>query len=228
MRLDELGDALLRTLDDRKLTRSEKQALQSALTASGPTADQLAVLRARVFAAASAQAGDTTTRDLLAWCEDVTKLLLPPAAQQQTAEAWFSPGPGCVNRVIQLVVGARSTVDVCVFTITDDRVARALLEAQGRRVRVRVVSDDEKAEDLGSDIARLAQAGIPVAIDRSPTHMHHKFALFDRRLVLTGSYNWTRSAADENHENLVVSDDPRLLRAFAAEFDRLWQALAPI
>ncbi|MEZ5966167.1 MAG: phospholipase D-like domain-containing protein [Planctomycetota bacterium] len=227
MRLDELGDDLLRTLDDHRLTRSEKQALQAALAAKEPTAEDLAVLRARVFAAASARAGDAATRDLLAWCEDVTKLLLPPAPQRQVAEAWFGPGPGCVNRVIQLIDGARHTIDVCVFTITDDRIARVLLEAHARRVRVRVLTDDEKAGDLGSDIPRLSQAGIPVAIDRSPKHMHHKFALFDRRLVLTGSYNWTRAAADENEENFVVSGEPRLLQAFAGEFERLWLALAP-
>jgi len=52
--------------------------------------------------------------------------------------------------------------------------------------------------------------------------MHHKFALFDGRLLLTGSYNWTRGAADDNHENFVVTDDPHLLRAYAQAFEDLW------
>lgn len=56
-------------------------------------------------------------------------------------------------------------------------------------------------------------------------HMHHKFAVFDERRMLTGSYNWTRGAARDNQENVVVSDDPRLMKAFGLEFARLWGKL---
>ncbi len=52
--------------------------------------------------------------------------------------------------------------------------------------------------------------------------MHHKFAIFDHRLLLTGSYNWTRSAASDNEENFILSGDPRLLKSFAGMFDKLW------
>ena len=47
-------------------------------------------------------------------------------------------------------------------------------------------------------------------------------ALFDRARLITGSYNWTRSAAEHNHENLVVSEDEELVRAFGKTFERLW------
>jgi phosphatidylserine/phosphatidylglycerophosphate/cardiolipin synthase-like enzyme len=114
---------------------------------------------------------------------------------------------------------------VCVFTITDDRITRALLEAHERGVRVRVVSDGDKAMDPGSDIHRLRQAGVAVRVDRAEAHMHHKFAVFDRMRLLTGSYNWTRSAAAENQENVLVSDDPRLVVPFCRAFDDLWTAL---
>jgi phosphatidylserine/phosphatidylglycerophosphate/cardiolipin synthase-like enzyme len=53
--------------------------------------------------------------------------------------------------------------------------------------------------------------------------MHHKFALFDRRTVAAGSYNWTRSAAEENHEDLIICNQPQLVAHFAAEFDHLWR-----
>jgi phosphatidylserine/phosphatidylglycerophosphate/cardiolipin synthase-like enzyme len=90
---------------------------------------------------------------------------------------------------------------------------------------VRVITDDTKADDVGSDVDRIAGAGIPVRVDRSPCHMHHKFAVLDEATLLTGSYNWTRSAAAENQENLVVSDDVRLVSPFVATFERLWASL---
>jgi hypothetical protein len=47
--------------------------------------------------------------------------------------------------------------------------------------------------------------------------MHHKFALIDDRLLLTGSFNWTYNS---NAENLLVLDDAAMLQAFREEFER--------
>jgi hypothetical protein len=59
-------------------------------------------------------------------------------------------------------------------------------------------------------------------MDRSSFHMHHKFAVVDDRILLTGSYNWTRGAADNNEENLIVTDDPRFVKPYVEEFARLY------
>ena len=53
--------------------------------------------------------------------------------------------------------------------------------------------------------------------------MHHKFAVVDDRLVLNGSLNWTVQGVSRNRENVQVSSDPRAVRAFKAEFERLWR-----
>ncbi len=90
---------------------------------------------------------------------------------------------------------------------------------------MRIITDDAKAEDLGSDVERFERAGIPTRVDRSPYHMHHKFAILDGASMLTGSYNWTRGAARDNEENLIVTTEPRLLAPFRATFDRLWAKL---
>ena len=90
---------------------------------------------------------------------------------------------------------------------------------------MRVITDNDKANDRGSDVYRLSRAGVRVRVDESEHHMHHKFAIIDGRTVITGSYNWTRSAAELNYENIVVSDEPRLVSAFARTFDALWEEL---
>src|SRR5262249_22618310 len=82
-----------------------------------------------------------------------------------------------------------------------------ILETHRRGVKVRVISDAEKAHDLGSDLQKFADAGIAVKLAHvaAPTdpgltgHMHHKFALFDGGRLLAGSYNWTRGAANVNY-----------------------------
>ena len=164
---------------------------------------------------------------LLKWLEGVVRSLDVGRAPQGTAvaSAHFSPGMACLQAIVDRLRAARRQADLCVFTLSDDRITAEVLAAHARGVAVRIVTDNDKEFDAGSDIARLREAGIPVAVDRTDAHMHHKFALFDGTWLLNGSYNWTRSAAEFNEENLVVQNDPGLVRQFQAQFDTLWTRL---
>jgi phosphatidylserine/phosphatidylglycerophosphate/cardiolipin synthase-like enzyme len=141
-------------------------------------------------------------------------------------EVWFSPGPACLDAVLRHVRDCRERMDICVFTIADDRISEQILAAHRRGLQIRLISDNDKRADLGSDIEQLADAGIAVAVDRSEAHMHHKFALFDGRQLLNGSFNWTRSASRYNDENLVSTNDPVQVAHFSAQFEALWESLA--
>jgi phosphatidylserine/phosphatidylglycerophosphate/cardiolipin synthase-like enzyme len=88
---------------------------------------------------------------------------------------------------------------------------------------VRILTDQDKSSDLGSDIKRFHDAGVSVRVDRSPYHMHHKFAVFDARTLLTGSYNWTRTANEFNQENVLVTDDSHFVETYSAVFHQLWE-----
>lgn len=138
------------------------------------------------------------------------------------ARALFAPRDEIWRHIVEALDATETRAELAVFTITDNRITRAILEAQERGVQLRIVSDNDKANDRGSDVERLARGGIPVRLDRTDVHMHHKFAVFDERLLVTGSYNWTRSAANENAENVVFTDDPKLVEAFLGEFRRCW------
>ena len=226
MNNDEVDEILLQTLDDGRLSRGEKQVLTDIFAEHSGDEQRLAFIRHRAFAIARDRMRDPRSGRVVDWLEEVVKALAAassPDVVPQLAEAHFSPGDHCLRRIVSLITSARRAADICVFTITDDRISRTLLEAHNRGVRVRVITDDQKTEDLGSDVHALAAAGIPVRVDHSEHHMHHKFAIFDTTYLVTGSYNWTRSAAAHNEENMVVSTDPRLRRAFCETFEKLWQ-----
>lgn len=222
MKLRDFERELKKTFEDRRLSRGEKRALRELVSAADP--DTLPHLRNIAFRVARdvADTGDAT-RAALEWLEDVVKALTPePLEPAPSSEAFFSPGDDPLRKIVGLLKSAEKSCDICVFTITDDRIADAIFTAHRRGVRVRIITDDDKSYDRGSDVARIEKEGIAVKTDDSPHHMHHKFAIFDRRLLLTGSYNWTRSAAAHNQENLIVTADPRLVAPFSDMFDRLW------
>jgi cardiolipin hydrolase len=221
----EIDAWLVASLDDRRLSRGERQVLSASL---GVNVDREA-LRRRAFELARSSSPQPAELLVLQWLEDVLKTIRDDAqadSKPLMAEAHFSPGDDCPRAIEQFLFHAKQTADICVFTITDDRLAEAVLDTHRRRLAVRIITDDSKAEDLGSDIDRFERAGIPLRVDRSPFHMHHKFAVVDGESLLTGSYNWTRGAARDNEENLIITNELGLVASFRKTFDRLWAKLA--
>jgi phosphatidylserine/phosphatidylglycerophosphate/cardiolipin synthase-like enzyme len=229
----EIDGLLEQSFQDYKLSRGEKQALVAALREGAVDARTLGAVRASAFRIAREQVGGPNRASALAWLEEVCQTLISTAAgdgdkakESATSEACFTPGFDAPAKIAGLFRLAAKKVDVCVFTITDNIITKALLEAHRRKVAVRIITDNDKAHDRGSDIAEIQKAGVAVRIDRTEFHMHHKFAIFDDRQLVTGSYNWTRGAAEQNHENFVVTTDAKLKRAFAEVFEKLWKELA--
>jgi len=66
---------------------------------------------------------------------------------------------------------------------------------------------------------------MPVKIDDTHNHMHHKFMVTDDHTLLTGSYNWTRSAADFNQENVLLTTNGQLVADYVRVFNRLWREM---
>ncbi|WP_276497831.1 phospholipase D-like domain-containing protein [Pontibacter litorisediminis] len=145
--------------------------------------------------------------------------------QKITSHAFFSPGDECLNAIVECMDEAEESIKICVFTISDNRITEAIIRAYKRGVSIRIITDNKKLHDTGSDIRELAVRGLEVRIDKTRSHMHHKFAVFDEARVLTGSYNWTRSAALYNHENILVTDNHSIVQDYSREFDRLWQEM---
>ena len=47
--------------------------------------------------------------------------------------------------------------------------------------------------------------------------------MIDNRKVITGSFNWSPSAAHTNDETLLVIESPQLAAHFTREMDRMWR-----
>jgi cardiolipin hydrolase len=235
--LQALLDQLERSLADSRLDDVEKQALSQTLRHASVPEEGLRRLRNQAFEMVRERMGepedagaDADPQALLKWVESVVRVLdvARGAAGSYRAQAWFSPGQACLRAIQGQLRECRHQADICVFTLSDDRISTEVLAAHRRGVAVRLLTDNDKIADDGSDVHALARAGVPVRVDNTAAHMHHKFALFDRRWLLNGSYNWTRSAAEHNEENLVLCNDATLLRQFQGAFDSMWDVLDPL
>jgi hypothetical protein len=224
----ELAHTLEKTLDDGQISRAERTALRATLADSPLDEHELLEVQGYAFKLVRDRLHDSRDRELIDWLEAALKVVRPQQiAAPAKPKVYFGPDAPMVETLVSLVRGAKHTIDVAVFTITDDRLADALIEARSRGIAIRVLTDDGKVEDEGSDVARLGAAGVQVVVDDSPHHFHHKFAIFDGERLVNGSYNWTRGADRDNRENFLVTEEPRLVRAYRDQFQRLWRELAP-
>jgi len=223
--LEFLTDILRQSLTDDVMTRAEKKSLRDALSEVELSSREKIKLMSEVKNLAHRQSASSDTQNLVSWVYEAFQTIAKNPSSEASHSAYFSPGEECRQKIIKSLNSAVRKIDICVFTISDDSITETILERHGLGIPVRIISDNDKAFDRGSDLFRLRERGIEIRFDTGPAHMHHKFALMDETL-LTGSYNWTRSAAQENYENILVTDERGLLKEFTKEFDRLWARFA--
>ena len=150
-----------------------------------------------------------------------TRTVTPPANAPAHIEAYFTPGTECEDRIIA-ELGRATTIDIAVYSITNPKIANAIIAAHRRGTRVRIVTDRTMAKHKSSMIDELATAGIPVRVNRRHKIEHNKFAVFDNMRMVTGSYNWTTAATKYNSENCIFLTHPA--QEYTKRFEVLWNA----
>ena len=134
----------------------------------------------------------------------------------------FSRTMNCSSLIGYWISRANESIHIMIYGFTLDHLSKALIDAVKRGVEVEVVVERESAYWRGSEYERLLQAGVDVKLDGNPYTMHHKVAIIDGKIVITGSYNWTWSAERKNDENVLILMSKSLAEKYEKEFQRTW------
>ena len=147
-------------------------------------------------------------------------------------DLYFSPQHDPIDELVALVDEAERSVRFMVFSYTHPDLRDAMLRAHDRGVAVYGIYDESQGYGAYSTDEALAAASVPVWIDGNDNasgfsggKLHHKVLIVDGELVVTGSFNWSKSATLYNDENLIVLREPAAVELFEEEFcDRLAEA----
>jgi phosphatidylserine/phosphatidylglycerophosphate/cardiolipin synthase-like enzyme len=140
------------------------------------------------------------------------------AAPSATIETCFAPESDCAAFAVQAIDQAQREILVGAYGLTTGAgIVEALLRAHQRGVEVKLIADKTTPCGRNSGIDPLASAGVPVWIDHSARIAHAKTMVIDGTVTLSGSYNWTRSAA-ANSENLNLVASPVVAEAYAGHW----------
>jgi hypothetical protein len=144
--------------------------------------------------------------------------------QPQDVSAYF-------ENLHEIIIGelksARKSITAAVAWFTDREILDVLCRCAHQGVNVQVAMNDDQINSpprapnyhrltaLGGKIFRISSGS------RNETLMHHKFCVIDDATVITGSYNWTRRAR-ENDENItIVRGCSEFAFRFLATFDTI-------
>ena len=116
---------------------------------------------------------------------------------------------------------AKKQILVEAYSFTSEPIAIALIEAEKRGVDVEVILDKSQEQARGTEADLISENRIPTYIDAAYRIAHDKVMVIDGSRVITGSFNFTKSAEDFNAENLlIISNDPPLADQYTQSWNK--------
>ena len=137
-------------------------------------------------------------------------------------QCYFFPDGSNEYKVVNILRTCKKSLDIAIYTFTLESIAKAVIEVYNRGIPVRIICDNECEKKSTSKIKKLASVGIVCKTDNSCYYMHHKFAVIDNSVVVTGSFNWSSQAVNHNEENILFYENKNIAQKFTDEFNRLW------
>jgi mitochondrial cardiolipin hydrolase len=227
--MDEIEKIIEETFAKKIFDKKSKKILKTQAEILNLEHDDLNFLIKKAFELFKEGIKIDATFFLVDWLQEIINTINDLKSKVYTVtDIKFSPVNDCTSSIINFIKSAKNSLFICVFTISDNEISKEIIAKYKEGVDVKIISDNEKQYDKGSDIQEFSDAGIKVKVDETRHHMHHKFAIADQKQLLTGSYNWTRSASMYNQENLMILNDASAVKRYLDEFYRLWKTSVPL
>jgi len=123
------------------------------------------------------------------------------------------------SKIIELISSSKEEIIICVAWFTSKEILGKLIDKaeSGCKIKI-IISDHFENKRLSFTDFQNRNGSIKILSSNTGKFLHDKFAIFDKKKVIIGSYNWTNSAEFYNHEYVVVSDDDLMIKQFSARF----------
>lgn len=126
------------------------------------------------------------------------------------------------ERLLQAIEGCRESLDIAGSEITSRDIVNALGRAKERGVQVRIVVDRKRILMKGPLSKYYKSKAFAIKILIQKRSRYTTFAIFDSRLLVTGSYSWNGNAGRLDRFDTIFTDETKLVVKYQKEFDRLF------
>lgn len=137
---------------------------------------------------------------------------------------WTFDGDAQQRLLVEEILSAKSSLEIAIFSLTDPAIVFALREAHKNGINIRIITDRMQAYSRTQNVAMqiLNKVGIPIKLNKHSGLMHLKMVIVDRSRVITGSYNFSKSANKVNDELLMMIVSDRFVNSCLNEFGLMW------
>jgi PLD-like domain len=135
---------------------------------------------------------------------------------------YFTPPANAAAAIVKAIDASEREVLVQAYGFTHNAIAQALVRAHQRGVHVRVLLDQKSDISNRYVIGVLSDAQIELREDGKHAIAHNKVMVIDQSIVITGSFNFTNSAATRNAENFLVLRSADLADQYRAQWQSHW------
>ena len=153
---------------------------------------------------------------------------------------WQLTTNGFIGRVLN---NAQSSISLALFVFSEQKIANTLESKNNQGVNIKALIDPDfifRSYSEGLDMLGVALSNncqyerdnqpwkekintVGVANLPQGDKLHHKFAIIDDNIVITGSHNWSASANYKNDETLLIIKNPLITKHYQQEFERLYK-----
>lgn len=141
---------------------------------------------------------------------------------EKTNEIYFLPkqADDAKDKIIDLIRESNKSIYISMYNFSYKKFAKELVEKSKEKINIIVIFDKSKVEKDDGIFKLLQKNGIKTII--ADKKLHTKIAIFDEKIVVLGSTNWTKDSFKDNYEVILFTKDNKIIKEskkFIKKFD---------
>ena len=153
---------------------------------------------------------------------EIYKHLNPNTSLNESWQVCFTPNQACQKLIVQQINNAKESILIQAYSFTDSDIIKALIKAKHRGLQVLVLLDHSNLKARYSGLNEILSHQINVRIDKPAGIAHNKIIIIDNRILIGGSYNFSKGAYKRNAENVMIIYDKNLVNQYIINWQKRW------
>jgi phosphatidylserine/phosphatidylglycerophosphate/cardiolipin synthase-like enzyme len=113
------------------------------------------------------------------------------------------------DKIIELIRSSKVNIKISMYNFSYKKFAKELVIASKNGINVQLILDNKKIEEDNDIYKYFKKNGIKIILPKKKVHT--KIAIFDNKVALIGSLNWTKESFEDNYEILLISYDKKVI-----------------
>ena len=113
------------------------------------------------------------------------------------------------DKIVELIASSKDSIKISMYNFSYKKFAKELAQASKKGVKIQVILDEKKVKEDNDIYKYLKDNDIEIIISKKK--LHTKIAIFDNKVALIGSVNWTKESFEENYESMLISNNKEII-----------------